>query len=85
MFTESTAISRSSRILHVPSIEAPMFAPRRVNGGWVSIERKYLENARSAARPLVHWYVSDGASRPSAHWSVSGSDALGKAAHRRVG
>jgi hypothetical protein len=67
MFTERTDMSSSSRIPHVPSIEASMFALRSVNGRWESIERKYLENARRASRPTVHWYISDGASRPSAH------------------
>jgi hypothetical protein len=87
MFTERTDMSRSSRIPRVPStplvparsvvssnrrsVEAPMFALRSVNGGWESIERKYVEKVRRASRPSIHWYLSDGSSRPSAHWYVS--------------
>jgi hypothetical protein len=71
MFTERSDMSRSSRSPRVPSIEAPMFALRSVNGEWERIERKYLEKAQRASRPSVHWYVSDGAFRPSAHWHVS--------------
>jgi hypothetical protein len=76
MFSERTDLSRSSRTPRVPStpfvpagsvlrrncrsIGGPMFALRSVNGEWVSIERKYLENVRRASRPFAgHWYVGD--------------------------
>jgi hypothetical protein len=69
MFSERTDMSRSSRIPRVPttpsvparsvltrncrSNESAMFALRSVNGGWESIERKYLENVRRASRPFA--------------------------------